>query len=79
MYEYIMILHMNSFPNDGRLSIRPEITNYNIFFSKGFWWCNAEAYTTASQAVFFVGAIVGGFLIGWIADRSINVYLHMFN
>ena len=41
---------------------------YQTIVTEGDWWCNAEFYTTFAQAVFFLGAIVGGFLIGWIAD-----------
>ncbi|ODM94683.1 Organic cation transporter 1 [Orchesella cincta] len=41
---------------------------YETVVTDGNWWCTAEAYTTIAQAVFFLGAIVGGFLIGWIAD-----------
>lgn len=40
----------------------------NFYGDQGKWYCRAEAYTTIATAVFFLGAIVGGFLIGWIAD-----------
>ncbi|KAL6437617.1 hypothetical protein ACFW04_004202 [Cataglyphis niger] len=33
------------------------------------WVCEHSALPTAAQSVFFVGAIFGGLLFGWIADR----------
>ncbi|XP_055378688.1 solute carrier family 22 member 13-like isoform X2 [Condylostylus longicornis] len=33
------------------------------------WVCEHNALPTIGQSVFFVGAIVGGLLFGWIADR----------
>ncbi|XP_021947049.2 organic cation transporter protein [Folsomia candida] len=41
---------------------------YDTIVTEGGWWCNADSRTTAAQAVFFLGAIVGGFVIGFIAD-----------
>ncbi|CAL8106518.1 unnamed protein product [Orchesella dallaii] len=41
---------------------------YDTIVTEGNWWCTAEANITIAQAIFFLGAIVGGFLIGWIAD-----------
>lgn len=33
------------------------------------WVCEQNALPTIAQSIFFVGAIVGGLLFGWIADR----------
>ncbi|XP_053683422.1 organic cation transporter protein-like [Sabethes cyaneus] len=33
------------------------------------WVCEYSYLSTLSQSIFFVGAIVGGLLFGWIADR----------
>lgn len=33
------------------------------------WVCDHAYLSTLSQSIFFVGAIVGGLLFGWIADR----------
>lgn len=33
------------------------------------WVCDDGALPTWSQSIFFLGAIVGGLLFGWIADR----------
>ncbi|XP_055534267.1 organic cation transporter protein [Wyeomyia smithii] len=33
------------------------------------WVCEHSYLSTLSQSIFFVGAIVGGLLFGWIADR----------
>lgn len=33
------------------------------------WVCEHSALPTTAQSVFFVGAIFGGLIFGWIADR----------
>lgn len=33
------------------------------------WVCEHAAKPAIAQSVFFVGAIVGGLLFGWVADR----------
>lgn len=33
------------------------------------WVCDNAYLPTLSQSIFFCGAIVGGLLFGWIADR----------
>jgi len=33
------------------------------------WVCENSALPTTAQSVFFVGAIFGGLIFGWIADR----------
>lgn len=33
------------------------------------WVCDNAALPSVAQSIFFVGAIVGGLLFGWIADR----------
>lgn len=33
------------------------------------WVCDNAALPTIAQSVFFCGAIIGGLLFGWIADR----------
>ena len=34
------------------------------------WVCNREYLVSTAQAIFFCGSIVGGFIIGWIADHK---------
>lgn len=33
------------------------------------WVCERDSYQATAQAVFFVGSIVGGLCIGWVADK----------
>ncbi|KAL4718034.1 hypothetical protein ACJJTC_003341 [Scirpophaga incertulas] len=33
------------------------------------WVCERDSYQATAQAAFFVGSIVGGFVIGWISDK----------
>lgn len=33
------------------------------------WVCEKNSYQATAQAIFFLGSIVGGFVIGWVADR----------
>lgn len=33
------------------------------------WVCDKDSYQATGQSMFFVGSIIGGFLIGWVADR----------
>lgn len=47
---------------------RSEIP-YETVATKFNWVCEQSALPTLAQSIFFVGAIVGGLLFGWIADR----------
>lgn len=40
-----------------------------INFLKLNWVCENSTLPTLAQSIFFIGAIVGGLLFGWIADR----------
>ncbi|XP_047997891.1 carcinine transporter-like [Leguminivora glycinivorella] len=42
---------------------------YPTITSELGWVCDKDSYQASAQSIFFVGSIVGGFLIGWIADR----------
>ncbi|GBP18306.1 Carcinine transporter [Eumeta japonica] len=33
------------------------------------WVCEKDSYQATAQAIFFAGSVLGGFIIGWIADR----------
>lgn len=33
------------------------------------WVCDKNSYQATAQSLFFAGSIIGGFLIGWVADR----------
>ncbi|KAH9643327.1 hypothetical protein HF086_012997 [Spodoptera exigua] len=33
------------------------------------WVCDKNSYQATAQSIFFVGSILGGFIIGWVADR----------
>lgn len=33
------------------------------------WVCDRDSLATWAQAIFFLGAICGGLLFGWVADR----------
>lgn len=33
------------------------------------WVCDKDNYAATAQAIFFCGAIVGGLVFGWIADK----------
>jgi MFS family permease len=43
--------------------------NNNILYFQLDWVCDKAALPTISQAVFFGGAILGGLIFGWVADR----------
>lgn len=43
--------------------------NTNNFIHQFDWVCENAYLPTLSQSIFFVGAIFGGLLFGWIADR----------
>ncbi|CAD1470171.1 unnamed protein product, partial [Heterotrigona itama] len=42
------------------------------------WVCNREYLVSTAQAIFFCGSIVGGFLVGWIADHKGRIPALMF-
>ncbi|XP_050683824.1 carcinine transporter-like [Leptidea sinapis] len=42
---------------------------YPTISSELGWVCEKDSYQANAQSIFFVGSIVGGFIIGWIADR----------
>uniref|UniRef100_T1GYI1 Major facilitator superfamily (MFS) profile domain-containing protein n=1 Tax=Megaselia scalaris TaxID=36166 RepID=T1GYI1_MEGSC len=43
---------------------------YESIASQNDWVCEKQSLSTVAQSFFFVGAIVGGLLFGYIADRS---------
>ncbi|XP_043519995.1 carcinine transporter-like isoform X2 [Frieseomelitta varia] len=42
------------------------------------WVCDREYLVSTAQAIFFCGSIVGGFLVGWIADHKGRIPALMF-
>ncbi|XP_048488030.1 carcinine transporter isoform X3 [Plutella xylostella] len=42
---------------------------YETIASQLGWVCDKDNYPATAQAVFFCGAIVGGLIFGWIADK----------
>ncbi|KAL4711293.1 hypothetical protein ACJJTC_019134 [Scirpophaga incertulas] len=42
---------------------------YETIASKLGWVCDRDDYPATAQAIFFCGAIVGGLLFGWVADK----------
>lgn len=40
-----------------------------VFYFQLEWVCDNAALPTIAQSIFFLGAIVGGLIFGWIADR----------
>lgn len=42
---------------------------YPTISSELGWVCEKNSYQASAQSFFFVGSIVGGFIIGWVADR----------
>ncbi|KAM3961009.1 carcinine transporter-like [Aphomia sociella] len=42
---------------------------YPTISSEMEWVCDKNSYQATAQAIFFVGSIVGGFIVGWLADR----------
>ncbi|KAI5640891.1 major facilitator superfamily domain-containing protein [Phthorimaea operculella] len=42
---------------------------YPTISSEMGWVCDRGSYQATAQSIFFVGSIVGGFLVGWVADR----------
>lgn len=42
---------------------------YPTISSEMGWVCDKSSYQATAQSVFFVGSIVGGFLVGWVSDR----------
>jgi MFS family permease len=43
--------------------------SYDILCFQLGWVCDKAALPTIAQAVFFGGAILGGLIFGWVADR----------
>lgn len=43
--------------------------SYPTIASEMGWVCEKDSYQATAQSMFFVGSIVGGFLVGWVADR----------
>lgn len=44
--------------------------HYESIASQNDWVCEKQSLSTVAQSFFFVGAIIGGLLFGYIADRS---------
>lgn len=42
---------------------------YPTISSELGWVCEKDSYQAIAQSLFFVGSIIGGFIIGWVADR----------
>lgn len=42
---------------------------YPTISSELGWVCDKSSYQATAQSVFFIGSIVGGFLVGWVSDR----------
>ncbi|XP_033362877.1 carcinine transporter-like isoform X1 [Bombus vosnesenskii] len=42
------------------------------------WVCDREYLVSTAQAIFFCGSIIGGFLVGWIADHKGRIPALMF-
>ncbi|XP_047989449.1 carcinine transporter-like [Leguminivora glycinivorella] len=42
---------------------------YPTISSELGWVCDKDSYQATAQSIFFVGSIVGGLVVGWIADR----------
>ncbi|XP_069948422.1 organic cation transporter-like protein [Cherax quadricarinatus] len=43
--------------------------NYHTIVSELSWVCDKKWYATLAQSVFFLGAVIGGPISGWAADR----------
>lgn len=42
---------------------------YDTIATENNWVCKNDHLSTLTQSIFFLGAICGGLLFGWIADR----------
>lgn len=42
---------------------------YPTISSELGWVCEKSSYQATAQSFFFIGSIVGGFIVGWVADR----------
>lgn len=42
---------------------------YPTVSSEWGWVCDKDSYQATAQSIYFVGSIVGGFIVGWVADR----------
>lgn len=42
---------------------------YSTITSELGWVCDRDNYQATAQALYFVGSIIGGVLVGWISDR----------
>ncbi|XP_068633640.1 carcinine transporter-like [Battus philenor] len=42
---------------------------YPTISSEWGWVCEKDSYQATAQSIFFVGSVVGGFVVGWVADR----------
>lgn len=42
---------------------------YETIATQQGWVCDKDNYAATAQSVFFCGAILGGFIFGWIADK----------
>lgn len=47
---------------------RSEIPYPTIVSDLG-WVCDRASYQANAQAIFFLGSMLGGFIVGWVADR----------
>ncbi|XP_075991322.1 solute carrier family 22 member 13-like [Anticarsia gemmatalis] len=42
---------------------------YPTITSELGWVCDKDSYQATAQSLFFVGSIIGGFIVGWVGDR----------
>ncbi|CAH0407188.1 unnamed protein product [Chilo suppressalis] len=42
---------------------------YETISSEMEWVCEKDSYQASAQSIFFLGSVVGGFIIGWISDK----------
>lgn len=50
--------------------VKGGFNNYDLYLLLQLnWVCTQDTLSTWAQAFFFCGAIVGGLVFGWVADR----------
>ncbi|XP_033317768.1 solute carrier family 22 member 16-like [Bombus bifarius] len=56
---------------DGNLIIPPSLMRlwHPSFLLQLGWVCQYDALPTIAQSIFFIGAIFGGLIFGWVADQ----------
>lgn len=59
----------NTIPCENGWEFNKTEIPYPTISSELGWVCDKNCYQATAQCIFFLGSIVGGFIIGWVADQ----------